>query len=111
MRTGGRGTIISSAPAAMRDGICGGGGRGIGERRLLSSPLFTGGNRRPSSDPRGAIGLATSRELRQDSGMTRLLEQAPATVSAMPDKMQDEVARMLLTFAGIEQPPIQLTPE
>jgi len=49
--------------------------------------------------------------LRQDSGITRLLEQAPATVSAMPDKMQDEVARMLLTFAGIEQPPIQLTPE
>jgi hypothetical protein len=42
MRTGGRGTIISSAPAAMRDGICGEGGRGIGERRLLPSPFFTG---------------------------------------------------------------------
>jgi hypothetical protein len=43
--------------------------------------------------------------------MTRLLEQAVATVSALPEDMQDEVARMLLAFAGIEQPPIQLTPE
>jgi hypothetical protein len=43
--------------------------------------------------------------------MTRLLEQAVATVSALPDEVQDEVARMLLAFAGIEQPPIQLTPE
>jgi hypothetical protein len=43
--------------------------------------------------------------------MTRLLEQAVATVSALPDEMQDEVARILLAFAGIEQPPIPLTPE
>jgi hypothetical protein len=27
------------------------------------------------------------------------------TVSALPDEVQDEVARMLLTFAGIERPP------
>jgi hypothetical protein len=43
--------------------------------------------------------------------MSRLLEQAVATVSALPDEVQDEVARMLLAFAGIEQPPIPLTPE
>jgi hypothetical protein len=43
--------------------------------------------------------------------MIRLLEQAIATVSALPDEVQDEVARMFLEFAGIEQPPIQLTPE
>ena len=43
--------------------------------------------------------------------MTRLLEQAVATVSALSDEVQDEVARMSLAFAGIEQPPIQLTPE
>jgi len=43
--------------------------------------------------------------------MTRLLEQAVASVSALPEEMQDEVARMLLAFAGIEQPPIRLTPE
>jgi hypothetical protein len=43
--------------------------------------------------------------------MTRLLEQAVATLSALPEEMQDEVARMLLAFAGIEQPPIQLTLE
>jgi hypothetical protein len=43
--------------------------------------------------------------------MTRLLEQTIATVSALPDEVQDEVAHILLAFAGIEQPPIQLTPE
>ena len=43
--------------------------------------------------------------------MARLLEQAVATVSALPDEVQDEVARMLLKFAGVEQPPIRLTPE
>lgn len=43
--------------------------------------------------------------------MTRLLEHAVATVSALPDEVQDEVARMFLAFAGIEQPPIGLTPE
>lgn len=43
--------------------------------------------------------------------MTRLLEQAMETVSALPDDVQDELARMLLQFAGIEQTPIQLTAE
>lgn len=43
--------------------------------------------------------------------MTRLLEQAMETVSALPDDVQDELARMLLRFAGIEQTPIQLTAE
>jgi len=43
--------------------------------------------------------------------MTRLLQEAVATVSAPLDEVQDEVARMLLQFAGIEQPPIQLTAE
>jgi hypothetical protein len=43
--------------------------------------------------------------------MTRLFEQAVATVSALPDEVQDELASLLLQFAGIEQPPIQLTVE
>lgn len=43
--------------------------------------------------------------------MTRLLEQAVATVAALPDDVQDEVAYMLLNFAGIEQPTYKLTPE
>jgi hypothetical protein len=43
--------------------------------------------------------------------MTRLLEQAVATVSALPDDEQDELARVLLQLAGIEQPPYILTPE
>jgi hypothetical protein len=43
--------------------------------------------------------------------MTRLLQEVVATVSALPDEVQDEVARMFLQFAGIEQPPIQLTAE
>jgi hypothetical protein len=43
--------------------------------------------------------------------MTRLLEQAVATVSALPDEVQDELASILLQLAGVEQPPIKLTPE
>jgi len=30
---------------------------------------------------------------------------------ALPPEMQDEIARMLLQCAGVEQPAIQLTPE
>ena len=29
----------------------------------------------------------------------------------MPDDIQDQLARMLLELAGVEQPPYQLTPE
>ena len=43
--------------------------------------------------------------------MTRLLEQAIETVSALPDEVQDDLARILLQFAGVEQPPYMLTPE
>jgi hypothetical protein len=41
--------------------------------------------------------------------MTRLLEQALATVSALPDHMQDEAAHMLLQFAGVEPEPYALS--
>ncbi len=34
-----------------------------------------------------------------------------AKVSVLPDDVQDELARILLQLAGVEQPPIQLTPE
>jgi predicted transcriptional regulator len=43
--------------------------------------------------------------------MTRLLAQAIETVSALPDDVQDDLARILLQFAGVEQPPYVLTPE
>jgi hypothetical protein len=42
--------------------------------------------------------------------MTELFEQAVATVSALPDDIQDELARVLLELAGVEQPPYELTP-
>jgi hypothetical protein len=41
--------------------------------------------------------------------MTRLLEQAFNTVSALPEARQDELARVLLELAGVDQPPIELT--
>jgi hypothetical protein len=41
--------------------------------------------------------------------MTRLLEQAFNTVSALPEARQDELARVMLQLAGVDQPPIQLT--
>jgi hypothetical protein len=43
--------------------------------------------------------------------VTRLLEQAFDKVSTLPDAQQDELARVLLELAGVDQPPIQLTPE
>jgi hypothetical protein len=43
--------------------------------------------------------------------MTRLLEQAFSKVATLPDAEQDELARVLLELAGVDQPPIQLTPE
>ena len=43
--------------------------------------------------------------------MTRLLEQAFNTVSALPEARQDELARVMLQLAGVDQPPIQLTAE
>jgi len=43
--------------------------------------------------------------------MTRLLEQAVAAVRVLPDDVQDDLARMLLQFAGVDQPPYEVTPE
>jgi hypothetical protein len=43
--------------------------------------------------------------------MTKLLEQAVATVRGLPDDMQDDLARMLLQLAGEDQPVVQLSAE
>ena len=43
--------------------------------------------------------------------MTRLLDEAVATVASLPDDQQDAFARILLQFAGDEQPVYVLTPE
>ena len=43
--------------------------------------------------------------------MTRLLEQAFSTLATLPDARQDELARVLLQLAGVDQPPIRLTQE
>jgi hypothetical protein len=43
--------------------------------------------------------------------MTRLLEQAFNAVSALPEARRDELARVMLQLAGVDQPPIQLTAE
>jgi hypothetical protein len=41
--------------------------------------------------------------------MTRLLEEAFNTVATLPDARQDELARVMLQLAGVDQPPVQLT--
>ncbi len=46
-----------------------------------------------------------------NGAMTELLERAIARVRALPDAMQDDAARMLLVFAGEDQPVYRLTPE
>jgi predicted transcriptional regulator len=43
--------------------------------------------------------------------MTRLLDEAVATVSNLPEEVQDDVARIMLQLAGIEQPAYVLTAE
>ena len=43
--------------------------------------------------------------------MTELLEKAVATARTLPPKMQDEIARMVLMYAGDGEPAIRLTPE
>jgi predicted transcriptional regulator len=43
--------------------------------------------------------------------MTRLLEQAVEAVSILPDEAQDDLARILLQLAGVDQPAYELTSE
>jgi predicted transcriptional regulator len=43
--------------------------------------------------------------------MTKLLQQAFETVSVLPEETQDELARVLLQLAGVDQPLVELTPE
>ena len=43
--------------------------------------------------------------------MIKLLEQAVEKVQALPLDMQDQAARMLLAYAGDEEPILALTPE
>lgn len=43
--------------------------------------------------------------------MTDLLDRAIARTRTLPPEMQDEVARMLLLYAGEPEPIIQLTPD
>lgn len=42
--------------------------------------------------------------------MTQLLNRAIARTRTMPPEMQDEVARLVLLYAGEAEPIIQLTP-
>lgn len=43
--------------------------------------------------------------------MTKLLDQALEAARSLPPAMQDDMARMMLLFAGDEQPVVQLAPE
>jgi hypothetical protein len=43
--------------------------------------------------------------------MTKLLEQAFEKVHALPAEMQDQAARILLAYAGDDEPVIELTAE
>lgn len=43
--------------------------------------------------------------------MTELLDQAVKAASALPADMQDDIARMMLAYAGYDEPVIELTSE
>ena len=45
------------------------------------------------------------------AAMTKLLDRAVEKVQALPAEMQDQAARMLLVYAGDEEPVCELTPE
>lgn len=43
--------------------------------------------------------------------MTKLLESAMVVAGALSPEMQDDLARMILTFAGVDLAPAELTEE
>jgi hypothetical protein len=43
--------------------------------------------------------------------MTVLLEHAVESLRNLPAETQDALARLLLQFAGMDQPPLELSPE
>jgi len=43
--------------------------------------------------------------------MIKMLEEAVRKVQALPLEMQEQAARMLLAYAGDEEPILKLTPE
>lgn len=43
--------------------------------------------------------------------MTELLDQAVATARRLSRDMRDDLARLMLLYAGVEQPMVQLTSE
>jgi hypothetical protein len=43
--------------------------------------------------------------------MIKMLEEAVQKVQALPLEMQEQAARMLLAYAGHEEPILKLTPE
>lgn len=55
--------------------------------------------------------LAIATQLRYNPSMTRLLEQALEAMSDLPDDVQDDLARILLQLAAVEQKPYELTPD
>jgi hypothetical protein len=53
--------------------------------------------------------LPPSRGKVYNCAMTKLLEHAVQTVRGLSPEMQDDLARMLLQFAGEDQPVVQLS--
>ncbi|ABD89655.1 hypothetical protein [Rhodopseudomonas palustris] len=43
--------------------------------------------------------------------MTTLLDQAVASLRDLPAETQDALARLLLQFAGVDQPPLEMSAE
>ncbi|KKX33927.1 hypothetical protein [Rhizobium sp. LC145] len=43
--------------------------------------------------------------------MTKLLDKAIEAAKALPPEMQDDIARVVLTLAGNDEPVYELTPE
>ena len=78
---------------------------------IESASVVEGKEARPFRRQRMEITLQNSARSRYIRQMTSLLEQALEKVQALPAEMQDEAARMLLVYAGGDDPVIELTAE
>lgn len=58
-----------------------------------------------------AVPLSERQEFSYNNGMTIMLDQAVESLRALPSETQDDLARMLLQFAGVKTPLLELTAE
>ena len=78
---------------------------------LASAVQFFDSVLRLSAQPGATISVFFSIDPRHTLRMTKLLEQAVSAARNLPTEMQDDIARMMLSYAGDDERIIELSPE